>query len=78
MLAAKNGHKEVVLILLQKGANPNLVNAVSAYIHNKFVNDKFHKTEDEIELIAAKLYSIIVWIIFFKNMANNYNKNAIV
>ena len=32
MLAAKNGHKDVVLILAQKGANLNLVNRVSIYV----------------------------------------------
>ena len=29
MLAAKNGHKDVILILTQKGVNLDLVNAVS-------------------------------------------------
>ena len=33
MLAAMNGHKDVVLILTQKGANPNVVNEVSVYVH---------------------------------------------
>ena len=33
MLAAKKGHKDVVLILTQKGANLDLVNRVSVYIH---------------------------------------------
>ena len=33
MLAAKNGHKDVVLILSQKGANLDLVNAVSVHVH---------------------------------------------
>ena len=32
MLAAKKGHKDVVLILTQKGANLDLVNRVSVYI----------------------------------------------
>ena len=32
MLAAKNGHKDVVLILVQKGANLDLVNRVSVHI----------------------------------------------
>ena len=32
MLAAKNGKKNVVLILTQKGANLNLVNKVSVYV----------------------------------------------
>ena len=29
MLAAKNGHKDVILILTQRGANLDLVDAVS-------------------------------------------------
>ena len=33
MLAAENGHKDVVLILTQKGANLDLVNAVSVHVH---------------------------------------------
>ena len=33
MLAAKKGHKDVVLILTQKGANLELVNEVSIYLH---------------------------------------------
>ena len=32
MLAAKKGHKDVVLILTQKGANLNLVDRVSVYV----------------------------------------------
>ena len=36
MLAAKNGHKDVVLILTQRGANLNLVDAVSVHVHILF------------------------------------------
>ena len=32
MLAAEKGHKDVVLILTQKGANLDLVNRVSIYV----------------------------------------------
>ena len=32
MLAAKNGHKDVVLILTQKGVNLDLVNDVSVHV----------------------------------------------
>ena len=32
MLAAKMGHKDVVLILTQKGANLDLVDEVSVYV----------------------------------------------
>ena len=35
MLAAKKGLKDVVLILTQKGANLEVVNKVSAYLHTK-------------------------------------------
>ena len=33
MLAAKNGHKDVVFILTENGANLNLVNKVSVRVH---------------------------------------------
>ena len=33
MLAVKNGHKDVVFILTEKGANLNLVNKVSVHVH---------------------------------------------
>ena len=33
MLAAENGHKDVVLFLTQKGANLDLVNKVSVHAH---------------------------------------------
>ena len=33
MLAAKKGYKDVVLILTQKGANLEVVNKVSIYVH---------------------------------------------
>ena len=33
MLAAKKGHKDVVLILTQKGANLDLDNRVRVYLH---------------------------------------------
>ena len=33
MLAAENGHKDVVLFLTQKGANLNLINEVSVHVH---------------------------------------------
>ena len=32
MLAAKNGHKDVILILTQRGASLNLVDAVSVHV----------------------------------------------
>ena len=33
MLAAKNGRKDVVFILTEKGANLDLVNRVSVHVH---------------------------------------------
>ena len=33
MLAAKRGHKDVVLVLKQKGANLEVVNEVSINVH---------------------------------------------
>ena len=33
MLAAKKGHKDVVLVLIQKGANLDIVNEVSVHVH---------------------------------------------
>ena len=38
MLAAGNGHKDVVLILTQKGANLDLVNKVSVHVHLLYKN----------------------------------------
>ena len=38
MLAAKNGHKDVVLILTQEGADLNLVNNVSVHVHMLYDN----------------------------------------
>ena len=33
MLAARNGHKDVILTLLQRGANLDLVDIVRVYLH---------------------------------------------
>ena len=33
MLAASNGHKDMILTLIQRGANLDLVNAVSVHVH---------------------------------------------
>ena len=40
MLATDNGHKDVFLILIQRGANVDLVDAVSVHVHMKESN--FH------------------------------------
>ena len=45
MLAAQNGHKDVVLILTQKGANLDLVNEVSIRVHMLY--EKGCKNEDK-------------------------------
>ena len=46
MLAANKGHKDIVLILTQKGANLEVVNKVSIYLHitrhNLIVFYNFH------------------------------------
>ena len=36
MLAAKNGHKDVILTLIQKGANVDSVNAVSVHVQTLY------------------------------------------
>ena len=36
MLAAKNGHKDVVFILAEKGANLDLVNRVRVHVHRLY------------------------------------------
>ena len=33
MLAARNGHKDVILTLLQRGANLDLIDSVSVHVH---------------------------------------------
>ena len=33
MLAASNGHKDVILNLIQRGANLDLVDTVSVHVH---------------------------------------------
>ena len=38
MLAAENGHKDVVFILTQKGANLDLVDKVSVHVHMLYEN----------------------------------------
>ena len=41
MLAAKNGHKDVVFILTEKGANLNFVNKVSVQVHMLYEITKY-------------------------------------
>ena len=33
MLAAKNGHKDVILTIIQRGANLDFVDGVSVHVH---------------------------------------------
>ena len=35
MLAARNGHKDVIWILIERGANLDLVDSVSVYVYYK-------------------------------------------
>ena len=46
MLAAMNGHEDVVFILTQKGANLDLVDKVSDHVHMLY--EKVSITEDKI------------------------------
>ena len=48
ILAAERGHKDIVLILIQKGANLDLINAVSVHVHMLY--NKTCITEDEMWL----------------------------
>ena len=52
MLAAMNGHKDVVLFLRQKGANLDLVNKVSVHVHMLY--EKGCIIEGKILLIFTK------------------------
>ena len=49
MLATKNRHKDVVLILTQKGANLDLFNRVS--VHVRMLYEKRCIIEDKIEVL---------------------------
>ena len=46
MLAAKNGHKDVIFILKQKGANLDLFDKVSVHVHMLYVT--VSKSEDKL------------------------------
>ena len=49
MLAAENGHKDVVLFLTQKGANLNLVNEVSVHVYMLY--EKVSITEERLLIL---------------------------
>ena len=66
MLAAKNGHKDVVFILTQKGANLDLVNEVSVHVHMLY--EKISITEEKLQILFIKdIYWIFYYHIFKKN-----------
>ena len=72
MLAAKNGHKDVVLILAQKGVDLDLVNRVS--VHVRMLYERSCIIEDKIELlflmtIIGSFTNIMKFeILYFKKM----------
>ena len=54
MLAAENGNKDVVFILVHRGANLNLVNAVSVLIDRYVTFNNPCITEDKMQLFFLK------------------------
>ena len=58
MLAVMNRHKDVVLILTQKGANPNVVNGVSVYV--RMLYDKSCKSEVKMLLLFLKVALFVI------------------
>ena len=52
MLAAENGHKDVVLILTQKGANLDLVNKVSVHAHMLYEKVNMLKVEEDSKTLS--------------------------
>ena len=65
MLAAKNGHKYVVLILAQRGANLDLVNEVRVDVHRLYY--KTYITQAKVKLffsIKRAIRNMILEIFF--------------
>ena len=58
MLAATNRHKDVVLILTQKGANLNVVNEVSVHVHMLY--DKSYISEVKMLLLFLKVALFVI------------------
>ena len=58
MLAADNGHKDVVFILTQKGANLDLVDKVSDHMHMLY--EKVSITEDKIVNLFPERVVLVV------------------
>ena len=75
MLAAMNGHKDVVLILTQKGADLNLVNNVSVHVHTLYDNSCISKIKMYLFLNGSSYYTIIIKfeILSLNNMPNIMN-----
>ena len=59
MLAAMNGHKDVVLILTQKGANLNVVNTVSVYVHKLYDESCIGKLQCNFFFLKVALFVIL-------------------
>ena len=74
MLAAKNGHKDVVFILTQKGANLDLVNRVS--VHVDMLYEKIVINEDKMYLLFPKTcVSCLTITLEVEILSFNYMRN---
>ena len=65
MLAAENGHKDVVFILVQKGANLDLIDNVSFYVHTLYENSCITDNKNNVHLSLRTAISFFYY---------NYNK----
>ena len=62
MLAAEYGHKDVVLILTQKGANLDVVNKVSVHVHMLY--EKGIVTEEKLQILFLEEN---YWLFYYNN-----------
>ena len=62
MLAAEEGHKDVVLILTQKGANLDVVNKVSVHVHMLY--EKGIVTEEKLQILFLEEN---YWLFYYNN-----------
>ena len=62
MLAAENGHKDVVLTLTQKGADLDLVNEVSVNVHMLY--DRGSISKDKLKIFFLKEN---YWLFYYHN-----------
>ena len=62
MLAAEEGHKDVVLILTQKGANLDVVNKVSVHVHMLY--EKGIVTEKKLQILFLEEN---YWLFYYNN-----------